>query len=177
MKSAAQPMIRAAERSSDRSGGWQAGSVTTLLCTDGSRLALHAIQRALQVLRPDDRMVIATVVELTHPMDVLGTGLAPGLLTEEDAARADEALIAEGQQLLEDARTELNLPDAELMVRGGPPGPTLCDLAEALPASVMVLGTRGRSGLRRAFLGSVSDHVVRHAPCPVVVTAPEHTDA
>ena len=38
-----------------------------------------------------------------------------------------------------------------------------------LPASVVVLGTHGRSGLRRAVIGSTSDHVVRHAVCPVLV--------
>jgi len=43
------------------------------------------------------------------------------------------------------------------------------DLAhEALRDGLAVLGTRGRGGLRRAVLGSVSDHVVRNAPCPVV---------
>jgi nucleotide-binding universal stress UspA family protein len=34
---------------------------------------------------------------------------------------------------------------------------------------VVVLGTHGRSGLRRAVMGSTSDHVVRHAVCPVLV--------
>ena len=52
----------------------------------------------------------------------------------------------------------------------GSPGPSICELAAALPASVVVIGSRGRGGFRRAVLGSVSDHVVRHAPCPVVVT-------
>lgn len=34
---------------------------------------------------------------------------------------------------------------------------------------LVVVGTHGRAGLARVFLGSVSDHVVRHAPCPVIV--------
>lgn len=34
----------------------------------------------------------------------------------------------------------------------------------------IVIGTRGRGGIKRALLGSVSDYVVRNAPCPVVVT-------
>ena len=56
--------------------------------------------------------------------------------------------------------------DAELFVVAGSPGHRLCELAEELPASVIVMGTSGRGGIRRAFLGSVSDHVVRNAPVP-----------
>jgi len=47
-------------------------------------------------------------------------------------------------------------------------------LAEQLPARALVMGSRGRGGLKRALLGSVSDYVVRNSPCPVVITgAPE----
>ena len=59
------------------------------------------------------------------------------------------------------------------MILTGAPGPAVCDLATSLPASVVVMGTRGRGGLRRTVLGSVSDHVVRNAPCPVVTTGPD----
>ena len=34
---------------------------------------------------------------------------------------------------------------------------------------LIVLGSHGRHGVNRSIFGSVSDHVVRHAPCPVVV--------
>ena len=51
----------------------------------------------------------------------------------------------------------------------GEPGTAICDLAEQLPVSVVVIGTSGRSGLRRAVMGSTSDHVIRHAPSPVLV--------
>jgi nucleotide-binding universal stress UspA family protein len=36
-------------------------------------------------------------------------------------------------------------------------------------AGLIVIGSRGRGGLRRALLGSVSDSVIRHAHCPVLV--------
>jgi nucleotide-binding universal stress UspA family protein len=51
----------------------------------------------------------------------------------------------------------------------GKPGDAICKLAESLPASVVVVGTSGHGGLRRAVMGSTSDHVIRHAPCPVLV--------
>jgi nucleotide-binding universal stress UspA family protein len=78
---------------------------------------------------------------------------------------------AASRAVLERTRATLELPDAELLVVAGSPGPTLCDVATELSASVIVIGTRGRGGIRRAVLGSVSDHVVRHAPCPVVTVA------
>jgi nucleotide-binding universal stress UspA family protein len=77
---------------------------------------------------------------------------------------------AEARDTLERTRTALGLPDAETIALLGPPGPSLCDLAAELPASVIVIGTRGRGGIKRAVLGSVSDHVVRNAPCPVLTT-------
>jgi nucleotide-binding universal stress UspA family protein len=42
-------------------------------------------------------------------------------------------------------------------------------LAEDIEAGLVVMGSRGRGGIRRALMGSVSDSVVRHAHCPVLV--------
>ncbi len=69
-----------------------------------------------------------------------------------------------------DTAAALGLDPTQTIVLEGVPGPTLCAYAAEVGADAIVVGTRGRGGLRRALLGSVSDHVVRHAPCPVVVT-------
>ena len=42
-------------------------------------------------------------------------------------------------------------------------------LAEELGAGLIVMGSRDHGGIRRALMGSVSDSVVRHAHCPVLV--------
>jgi nucleotide-binding universal stress UspA family protein len=42
-------------------------------------------------------------------------------------------------------------------------------VAEDIGAGLIVIGSRGLGGLRRALMGSVSDSVVRHAHCPVLV--------
>jgi nucleotide-binding universal stress UspA family protein len=57
----------------------------------------------------------------------------------------------------------------ELEQQVGSPGQWLCQVAKDWGADLIVLGRRGRKGLAEAFLGSVSNHVVHHAPCSVLV--------
>jgi nucleotide-binding universal stress UspA family protein len=45
----------------------------------------------------------------------------------------------------------------------------IVDLAEEIEAGLVVLGSRGLGGVKRALMGSVSYSVVRHAHCPVLV--------
>jgi nucleotide-binding universal stress UspA family protein len=47
--------------------------------------------------------------------------------------------------------------------------------AEDRGADVIVVGSHGRTGVKRLFLGSVSERVVRHATCPVLVIHSEET--
>jgi nucleotide-binding universal stress UspA family protein len=49
----------------------------------------------------------------------------------------------------------------------------IVDLAEELGAGLVVVGSRGLGGIRRALMGSVSDSVVRHAHCPVLIVRRE----
>jgi nucleotide-binding universal stress UspA family protein len=49
------------------------------------------------------------------------------------------------------------------------PDRTIVHLSEDIGAGLIVMGSRGRGGIRRALMGSVSDAVVRHAHCPVLV--------
>ncbi len=53
--------------------------------------------------------------------------------------------------------------------RGGDAGAQICHVAETWPADLIVLGRRGRRGLKAALLGSVSNYVMHHAPCSVLV--------
>ncbi len=58
---------------------------------------------------------------------------------------------------------------AETHARLGRPDAEIVGLADELGAGLIVLGSRGLGPLRRALMGSVSDSVVRHARCPVLV--------
>jgi nucleotide-binding universal stress UspA family protein len=74
-----------------------------------------------------------------------------------------EAVLAAAVRDLED--TDLTI---ETAILAGDPGHEICREAAERDVAAIVLGTRGQGGLKRALLGSVSDHVVRNAPCPVV---------
>ena len=58
------------------------------------------------------------------------------------------------------------------------PGEFICSTAKTENASFVVMGTRGLGKLRRTIMGSVSDYVVHHAACPVLVCRnPDKTSA
>lgn len=51
----------------------------------------------------------------------------------------------------------------------GDPGQKIPEIAEKVGADLIVIPSHGRTGLQRIFLGSVSEQVIRHAHCPVLV--------
>ena len=140
-----------------------------VLCTDGSELALSAIRQGLDLLATPERIVVVSVAAPIDPTLVTGTGFAGGVMTYDEKNDIVEAQRAAAQLHLDDTLTELGLDDAETMVLTGDAGREICQIAETLPASVVVLGTHGRSGIKRAIMGSTSDYVVRHCVCPVLV--------
>jgi universal stress protein A len=79
-------------------------------------------------------------------------------------------------------RGRLEEAAAELVLRGrrdhiatsfliweGDPAESIVEAAKSEGADIIVVGSHGRAALGRALIGSVSDQVVRHAPCPVMV--------
>ncbi len=129
---------------------------------------MRALCRARQVVREPDRVVVATVVDAEDPVTVSGLGHTSAVLSPVDLERICRERVDEGHRVLSRTVAELGIGGAEMLVLQGDAGVELLHLAESISASVIVAGTRGRGGWRRAMLGSVSDHLVRHAPCPVL---------
>ncbi len=59
--------------------------------------------------------------------------------------------------------------DANIFLRRGNSYLTIVDLAKELSAGLIIMGSHGRTGLRKLFMGSVTKRVIGHAPCPVMV--------
>lgn len=64
----------------------------------------------------------------------------------------------------------------ETTVREGAPATEILDYAADVDADVIVTGTHGRSGVKRRFVGSVAERLVRHATCPVMTVRLPSTD-
>ena len=134
-----------------------------LLATDGSPDAVLAARSAIELSAGN-----GSEIHVVHVGEFLPTYLA---FTEEEPAelrrRAREVLDAETQRIRDEGGS---VADAHL--RLGRPAEEVVNLAEELGAG-LVVGSRGLGSLRRAVLGSVSENVVRYAPCPVFVVRGE----
>lgn len=142
---------------------------TVLLCTDGSDVSIDALRAALPLLAPADRTIIVTVESSVDADTTTGTGFALRDSAPDLADQIETSGDRRAKQILDATVAALGIDDVELMAIVGRPGYAICELAESLSASVVVVGTSGRGGLRRAMMGSTSDHIIRHAPCPVLV--------
>lgn len=140
-----------------------------VVCADHSEESDRAIRAALPLLQPGE-VVVVTVVEPEDPMLVTGTGIAGGMMSPEALDELQQVRDQEGRTAAEHAATLVPSGMAvETRVLRGDPGVSICELARDLGAAAIVIGSRGRGGIKRALLGSVSDYVVRNAHCPVVV--------
>jgi nucleotide-binding universal stress UspA family protein len=93
-----------------------------------------------------------------------------------DVAEVQSTARQRIDELIDDAVAATGATDVsvERTVAAGGPAASVLDAAEG--ADLVVIGRRGVGGFARLLLGSVSENVARHAPCPVVVTPPEPED-
>ena len=135
-----------------------------LLATDGSRDAELAAGSAVELATST-----GSELHVVHVGEFLPTYLA---FTEEEPAelrqRAREVLDAQTGRIEAEGGAV-----AGDHLRLGRPAEEIINLAEEIGAGVLVVGSRGQGALRRAVLGSVSESVVRYAPCPVFVVRGE----
>jgi nucleotide-binding universal stress UspA family protein len=81
----------------------------------------------------------------------------------------DEAEIAELERdMLDRARRAEASATAAVWIRASKVGDIILDAAASEKAELIVMGSHGRTGVKRLILGSVAEHVLRHARCPVV---------
>jgi nucleotide-binding universal stress UspA family protein len=143
---------------------------TIVVGVDGSKPSHEALRWAADEARLRDATVVAVHVWSFVPPTPIGE---PGMIPmpagdyagQLDAERA--AAEAELEAALADALPAEPSVAIESKLVEGDAAEGLVEAAE--DADLLVVGSRGRSGIASVLLGSVSRHVVSHAPCPVVV--------
>lgn len=136
-----------------------------LVATDLSDAALPAVERARA-----EASWRSAKLHLLHVMDFssLGWAAAAGPLGGFAVSIPTEKM-AQMRGVVEGALQGLGGPDAIIHVVEGPPKRCITTLAETLPASLLVIGTHGRTGLSRMALGSVAETLARVSPCSVLI--------
>ena len=141
-----------------------------LLATDGSEEATLAARTAVDIADKTNSELHVVYVgeEYGYPIYAVPE--------YESARRIQENLEQEVRKLL-DAEVEQVKAAGGTVVGAhfgmGRPDEEIVKLAEEIGAGLIVMGSRGRGGVRRSLMGSVSDSVVRHAHCPVMVVREE----
>ncbi len=134
---------------------------TILLATDLQPASEPATTEALALAAAlEVRLLIVSVIDP-------GQRRAPGRRVEERVDQIRERREAAAQDLV--ARGRRLGADVSFLVWEGDPGESIVEAAVAEGADLIVVGSRGRGAVGRFLIGSVSDHVVRHATCPVMV--------
>jgi nucleotide-binding universal stress UspA family protein len=135
---------------------------SVLFATDGSPRSEEAAALALDLAETYKSKL--TIVRVVYTNDEF-LALAPSMVTE--LVEKSMAALAG----LKDRAAEKGI-SVETVVKEGEPYRAITALAEKVPASVIVMGSEGRRGLRKMLMGSVTEKVIGYAPCPVLVRHP-----
>jgi Universal stress protein family. len=140
-----------------------------LVATDGSDSSLHAARIAGELCAGrDDAQVfvlfVAHVPRSYYATDEFGNKVTPEV-------PMDVMIRRTGESILRKTVSALGLPEDRVVteVQVGEPAEEIVDFARLEHIDLIVMGSRGLSPIKELLLGSVSDKVLRTAPCPVLI--------
>lgn len=130
-----------------------------LLSTDGSKYSKTAAERAIDFAKSyGGELKAISVVDV--PSEFYG-----------EAPQVVEDLVKKARGYVEDAKKQAEAAGikTETFVREGETYQAIIDRAKEQDVNIIVIGSHGRTGLKRLLMGSVTEKVIGHAPCPVLV--------
>jgi nucleotide-binding universal stress UspA family protein len=143
-----------------------------LIAYDGSAHARAAVTRAAELF-PGRRALVVTMWRSVREGAAAARAALPQALIDDAVQKLDEAAATEAEATALDgarlAREHGLDADAQAVRAGAAIWSAIINAATQASALAIVVGSRGRSGLRSTLLGSVSNGVVNHSALPVVV--------
>lgn len=142
-----------------------------LLATDGTKCSEDAVRMISNfAFSESDTIKIISVIDMALPLsvDIYGGFLPPNIELEKAVKEnADKILIETSDKVK--SFLKLNPVQISTEVLFGSPESRIVETAEEMKADIIIVGSHGYNSWERLLLGSVSDSVVHHAPCSVLV--------
>lgn len=140
-----------------------------LLAIDDSKFSQAAVRMLVEQNNPHK-----TAVRVLHVVEPLEAPYYPELSTPPyptNLSDINKGRMKAGRDLVQGVLTKLRAAGfkAEGTARHGHVRTVVVDVAKKWHADLIVVGSHGRKGLKRILLGSVSDHIARHAHCSVQI--------
>jgi nucleotide-binding universal stress UspA family protein len=138
-----------------------------LVSTDGSEFSRAAVEKCCRIVVAPEKTAIkiVSVFEVIEPLDI---SISPEFSEELETSAHKKA-----QKYAEDAEAQLRerFPNIDLttQISLGAPDEILIETARDWEADLIVIGSHGRGFWGRMLLGSITDSLVHHAPCSVLV--------
>lgn len=148
-----------------------------LVALDGSEHSVQALRTAIQIARKfNGKLTLVHVYAITVAPIVVPepTTLTPSgvpVVTPAEVSRMIEAAREVGQRILDDGEKEVKSENVQVesTLKEGSTVQEITRLAKEGNFDLIVIGAKGVGSLRELLLGSVSEGVMKHAPCPVLV--------
>lgn len=141
----------------DAALGWK----NILLPTDGSRYSDISSKKALELATSyGSNLLAVSIVDVTDEFYT-------------EAPDAVEELIRKAKRFVEDIKKRANGLGISTLVQEGETYEVITDLAREFMSNVIVMGSHGRTGVKRFLIGNVTEKVIGYAPCPVLIVKTE----
>jgi nucleotide-binding universal stress UspA family protein len=142
-----------------------------LLATDGTKCSDDAVKMLSNfTFTGEDSLKIISVIDMALPLsiDIYGGFLPPNVELEKAVKENADKIL---QETLEKIKGFMDINPAQISteVLFGSPESRIVETAEEIKADIIIVGSHGYNSWERLLLGSVSDSVVHHAPCSVLV--------
>ena len=112
-------------------------------------------------------------VHVVHVIPALNPVSPIGIWGDADV---ESQLVKNAKEYLDTFLASHDIEGVKAAIEVGQPGNRIIDYAEEHNADLIVIPSHGHSGMKRAFLGSVAERVIRHANCATLVLRREDTE-
>lgn len=130
---------------------------TILVPTDGSENSEEALEMAIEIARPQGASIHALSVRAQFPSESMGNE------SHSDSNDRAEDAISRARAVVEDAGIPF-----EGTIATGLPHEEITEFVSQNDVDMIVMGTQGRTGLKRVVIGSVAEKTIRNSPIPVL---------